>query len=110
MTKIELKDLEDRQLVCIDCGDRFIWTAGEQKFYLDKGLKNLPKRCKICTAHNKSKIREKHPAWWIKCKRCGKKNEVSFEPTTEDVLCENCFQKEIEKRDKLIAEINNSPS
>ncbi|MCL5410892.1 MAG: zinc-ribbon domain-containing protein [Patescibacteria group bacterium] len=102
MTKIKESDLEDRTLICKDCGKKFIWTAGEQKFFLDKGLKNIPKRCKICTAQYKTQLREKHPAWWIKCSVCGKKAEVSFEPKSEDILCEDCFNKKIEKRDQAI--------
>jgi len=105
MPKVNLSDLEDKVLVCKDCGDKFIWTKGEQKFFLEKGLQNIPKRCKICAAKYKEKLREKHPLWWVKCQKCGKKNEVPFEPTTEDIYCESCFQKEIEKRDKKIAEI-----
>ena len=37
-------ELEDKTLVCKDCGDKFIWTEGEQKFFIDKGLQNIPKR------------------------------------------------------------------
>jgi CxxC-x17-CxxC domain-containing protein len=102
MPKVNIEDLADKSLYCRDCGNKFIWTAGEQKFFIEKGLQNIPKRCKICTASNKNKLREKHPMWWIKCTICHKKNEVPFEPTTEDVLCEDCFKKEIEKRDKAI--------
>lgn len=99
---IKESDLEDKTLVCKDCGNKFIWTAGEQKFFLDKGLKNIPKRCKICTAKYKNELRQKHPAWWIKCKNCHIKAEVPFEPKSEDIYCEKCFKEEIEKRDKAI--------
>lgn len=107
MAKVKLEDLQDKQLYCVDCGNKFIWTAGEQKFFLDKGLKNIPKRCKICTAKNRDSLREKHPMWWIKCRVCHKKSEVPFEPTTEDILCEECLNKEIKKRDEAIAKLKN---
>jgi len=94
--------LEDKILVCKDCGNRFIWTVGEQQFFIDKGLQNIPKRCKICTANYKNQLREKHPAWWIKCQICKKKAEVPFEPKTEDIYCAECFKKEADKRDKKI--------
>jgi CxxC-x17-CxxC domain-containing protein len=94
----------DQMLVCKDCGDKFIWTVGEQQFFHDKGLQNVPKRCKDCATKFKSQLREKHPMFWIKCKKCKKKAEVTFEPKSEDVLCEDCFRKEIEKRDQKIAE------
>ena len=38
----------DRILTCTDCGGEFIFTAGEQLFFLDKQFKNDPKRCKPC--------------------------------------------------------------
>ncbi|MEK9156035.1 MAG: zinc-ribbon domain-containing protein [Patescibacteria group bacterium] len=100
--KVKESDLEDKTLICKDCGKKFLWTAGEQKFFLDKGLQNIPKRCKICTANYKDKLHEKHPVWPIKCRLCGKKSEVSFEPATDDILCENCFQAEINRRNKAI--------
>jgi|GEM_PF-714100 len=102
MTKVNIDDLEDKSMICVDCGNKFIWTAGEQKFFIEKGLKNLPKRCKICTAKNRDKLREKHPMWWAKCRVCHKKSEVPFELTTEDILCEECYKQELEKRDNAI--------
>ena len=39
---------EDRTLKCQDCGAEFIFTAGEQEFYQEKGFTNEPKRCKAC--------------------------------------------------------------
>jgi len=95
-------ELQDRVLVCKDCNNKFLWTAGEQKFFYDKGLQNIPKRCKICVAKYKEKLHEKHPVWQIKCRICQKKAEVPFEPKSDDILCEICFNKELEKRDKAI--------
>ena len=102
MTKVKESDLEEKTLMCKDCGNKFVWTPGEQKFFVDKGLQNIPKRCKTCAAIYKSKLREKHPMWWIKCRMCKKKAEVPFEPKSEDVLCEDCFKKEVEKRNQVI--------
>jgi hypothetical protein len=41
-------EYQDRAIKCVDCNENFIWTAGEQVFFHDKGLKNEPKRCKPC--------------------------------------------------------------
>ncbi|MCX6812133.1 MAG: zinc-ribbon domain-containing protein [Candidatus Berkelbacteria bacterium] len=95
-------ELTDKVLVCKDCGDKFIWTEGEQKFFIDKGLKNIPKRCKSCSAVYKAQLNEKHPQHWITCKICKKKAEVPFEPKSDDILCEDCFHSELKKRNDLI--------
>ncbi|MBE0067781.1 zinc-ribbon domain-containing protein [Thermoanaerobacterium thermosaccharolyticum] len=39
---------QDKTLVCKDCGAEFVWTAGEQEFYAQKGFQNAPVRCKAC--------------------------------------------------------------
>ena len=39
---------EDKTLVCKDCGNEFVFTAGEQEFYASRGFENEPQRCKAC--------------------------------------------------------------
>ena len=41
-------EFQDRPIFCVDCGQEFVWTAGEQQFFADKNFKNEPKRCKNC--------------------------------------------------------------
>lgn len=96
-------NLEDRVLTCIDCGNKFMWTAGEQQFFHDKGLQNIPKRCKPCTAAYKAKITANHPRYWIKCTGCKKKAEVPFQPKDEKyILCEDCFLNKKAERDRIL--------
>lgn len=40
-------NLEDKIIVCKDCGTEFDFTVGEQEFYAEKGY-NEPLRCKSC--------------------------------------------------------------
>ena len=49
-----MNNYEDKTLVCKDCGKDFVFTAGEQEFYAQKGLTNEPKRCPDCRAAKKS--------------------------------------------------------
>jgi len=35
----------DKNLVCKDCGENFVFTAGEQEFFAEKGFENAPTRC-----------------------------------------------------------------
>lgn len=37
----------DKQLMCIDCGARFVFSAGEQEYYAKKRFTE-PKRCQNC--------------------------------------------------------------
>jgi len=41
--------MEDKTLICTnqDCGAEFVFTAGEQEFYAEKGFTE-PKKCKPC--------------------------------------------------------------
>lgn len=39
---------EDITLSCKDCGAEFVFTAGEQAFYAEKGFTNQPVRCPAC--------------------------------------------------------------
>ena len=31
---------EDKKLVCKECGNEFVFTAGEQEFYAERGFQN----------------------------------------------------------------------
>ncbi len=43
-----MEELQDKTLVCKDCGTEFVFTAGEQQFYAEKGFTNEPQRCPAC--------------------------------------------------------------
>ena len=51
-------DFQDIELKCVDCGDGFPVTGGEQEFFKAKGF-DLPKRCKSC--RDKKKNRQSSP-------------------------------------------------
>ncbi len=71
---------EDKVLVCKECNNEFVFTAGEQEFYAEKGFVNEPQRCKACRDKRKAAAkapREMHDAV---CAQCGKACKVPFEP------------------------------
>ena len=39
---------EDKTLICKECGQEFVFSAGEQEFYAERGFQNEPQRCKAC--------------------------------------------------------------
>ena len=87
-------DFVDRLLTCADCGGEFIFTAGEQLFFLDKQFKNDPKRCKQCKAKRGSSSTRVRAETRTTCSECGEETTVPFKPTqNRPVLCRSCFQK-----------------
>ncbi|HEU4672309.1 MAG TPA: zinc-ribbon domain containing protein [Candidatus Limnocylindrales bacterium] len=86
----------DRTLVCRDCGESFIFSAGEQSFFASKGLQNDPQRCPSCRAAAKRARtvggpREYHAAV---CAMCGGQAIVPFAPRNDrPVYCSSCFDK-----------------
>ncbi|MCM1370287.1 MAG: zinc-ribbon domain-containing protein [Clostridium sp.] len=49
--------MEDKKIVCSDCGNEFTFTVGEQEFYKEKGF-NDPQRCKECRDKRKAQKNE----------------------------------------------------
>jgi Probable zinc-ribbon domain len=45
---IRVSDYVDKQFTCIECGDSFVFNAGEQAFFASKGFQSVPKRCPAC--------------------------------------------------------------
>merc|ERR1712166_707247 len=39
---------QDIPVECLDCGETFQFTVGDQEFYETKGFEGQPKRCKDC--------------------------------------------------------------
>ena len=95
-------EFQDRQIKCLDCGDDFVWTAGEQVFFHDKGLKNEPKRCRPCkqaknerlaaiAAAQSSGVRQRIEVS-VQCAQCGQQTTVPFYPSQgRPVYCRACF-------------------
>jgi hypothetical protein len=44
---MDYQGLKDRTLICCDCGKEFVFTVGQQKYFLKKDL-SVPKRCHTC--------------------------------------------------------------
>lgn len=71
---------EDKTLVCKDCGAEFVFTAGEQEFYAEKGFENEPSRCKECRIARKNSIRQNREMHTAICAECGKEAQVPLNP------------------------------
>lgn len=85
---------EDKTLVCKECNNEFVFTAGEQEFYAEKGLVNEPQRCKACRDKRKAAARAPREMHDAICAQCGKACKVPFEPKEDrPVYCSECFAK-----------------
>ncbi len=85
---------QDKTLVCKECGEEFVFSAGEQEFYAEKGFQNEPARCKSCRDARKLRRangrREMHDAV---CADCGAPTKVPFVPKDDrPVYCRDCYQ------------------
>jgi CxxC-x17-CxxC domain-containing protein len=100
---------QDKTLACRDCGQEFVWTAGEQEFYAQRGLVNQPGRCPDCRRARKSQQggggyagggysagggyeRAPRQMYAAVCSECGKETQVPFQPRGDKpVYCSECF-------------------
>ncbi len=48
-------EFQDRTLKCVDCGQEFTWSAGEQEYFHEKGFTDEPKRCLTCRQSKKQR-------------------------------------------------------
>lgn len=89
-------EFRDKILSCVECGTEFVFTAGEQVFFADKGFRHEPKRCKSCKAkrnQNWNRNSYQRVETVAVCSQCGKETTVPFKPTQgRPVYCRECYQ------------------
>ncbi len=84
-----LMTYEDKTLECKECGAEFIFTAGEQEFYAEKGFTNEPARCRECRQQRKQRGRTMTE---VVCANCGAATQVPFTPSQDrPVYCKACY-------------------
>ena len=93
----------DKTLVCSDCSESFVFTAGEQEFHASKGFTREPRRCPNCRRLKKQQNGEGGGSFGAPrvprqmydavCASCGKEAKGPFEPRGDrPVYCSDCFQ------------------
>lgn len=105
----------DKTLTCRDCGTQFVFTAGEQEFYANKGFANEPTRCPSCRQARKASggmgggsrmgsggggmrgdsygAPRERIAHKVTCANCGNETTVPFVPRGDrPVYCSDCFE------------------
>ena len=101
-SKRGFKMYEDKTLVCKECGKEFVFTAGEQEFYAERGFQNEPQRCKACRDARKNAARGPREFFTATCAACGGEARVPFEPKADrPVYCSECFAKMKEQQNQF---------
>src|SRR5256885_14454722 len=86
--------LTDKSMTCRECGNTFVWTAGEREFYAQKGLLHEPQRCPDCRRRAKAEraaagAQNTHDSV---CSNCGRPGRGPFGPrTARPWYCSECF-------------------
>lgn len=62
---------QDKTLRCKECGQEFVFTAGEQEFYAERGFENEPQRCKECRNARKNSTKAQREMFTATCAACG---------------------------------------
>ena len=106
----------DLLLMCSDCGQEFVFTAGEQQFFQERGYSS-PRRCKPCRqakqnaggggggGHAPSHGHHEGGGYsagagagmstgtTVVCASCGQTTTVPFEPRGDrPVYCKSCYK------------------
>jgi CxxC-x17-CxxC domain-containing protein len=100
-------DGEDKVIVCRDCNSEFVFTAGEQSFFSERGFMD-PVRCPACRSQRRRERNGDGAAgmggggggggaprqmFEVVCDQCGQQTQVPFEPRQgRPVYCRDCFQ------------------
>lgn len=93
-------EFQDKVLTCRECGREFLFSAGEQAFYEEKGFQHQPSRCKDCRGGRRGSgpgqggAPRERPLFSAVCSSCGKDTQVPFKPTPgKPVYCRDCYAK-----------------
>src|SRR5580692_8006506 len=97
----------DLLLTCGDCGQEFVFTAGEQQFFQERGYSS-PRRCKPCRQAKQGAAGGGHSrqseggagstsgagtGTTVVCASCGQTTTVPFEPRGDrPVYCKSCYR------------------
>lgn len=87
------EEFVDETLICKECGNEFVFTAGEQQFYKEKGFLNKPKSCKACRDAKKNAGKPERQYFIATCAECGGEAKLNFQPSNDrPVYCSACFE------------------
>jgi CxxC-x17-CxxC domain-containing protein len=102
--EVSRMEYSDKTLTCVDCGQTFVFSAGEQIFYGEKHFRHDPKHCKACRAKRTNRPMSLETT--VTCAACGASATVPFLPRQDrPVLCRMCFHQERLQQQQYEAEV-----
>jgi CxxC-x17-CxxC domain-containing protein len=85
--------LEEKTIICKDCAQDFLFSAGEQGYFLEKGLLNEPQRCPDCREQRRRDRALYHRTSTVICDGCRCETTVPFVPRlNRPVYCDSCYK------------------
>lgn len=86
---------DDKTIICKDCAEPFLFTVGEQGFFLEKGLLNEPQRCPDCRERRRrERLAGASRTTAVVCAECSRETTVPFVPRlNRPVYCADCFER-----------------
>lgn len=83
----------DERLSCRDCGEKFTFTIGEQRFFSARGF-SPPARCPACRKKRREGPRHKTQSTVVAiCVRCGGRARLNYVPRWDKpAYCHECYR------------------
>jgi len=85
-------EFEDKEIICKECGNKFLFSASEQEFFQRKGFQHEPARCPDCRKAKRKQLEKEMIE--IECAKCGKKTKALLDIKKNlPIYCRDCFEK-----------------
>lgn len=85
---------QDKTLVCKECGQEFVFSAGEQEFYAERGFQNEPSAARLAVTLARTQHAVPVSSLPQFAQHAAARAKVPFEPKSDrPVYCSECFAK-----------------
>lgn len=99
----EQTEFKDVNLICKECGNAFLFTAKEQRFYVKQGFEHVPTRCNDCRLAARERRDRGQEYVAIKCKITGKVGRIPFTPDDpDDAYTAEAFETEFAAKGRFV--------
>lgn len=100
----------DKEIVCCQCNQPFIFSAGEQEYFAGRSLSHEPKRCQNCRVLERLRRSGKsaNAAFKVNCADCNEPTILPFQPKDDrQAYCNPCWKRKQDEESKSTQEAAN---